>query len=106
MKKWRVIQDKKESLLELGFKKVDAYEYFWGDTFDDKEGDDYVREIGRGRRGQNYYLIINKDIEIYATKPDGSGCPTDASTLIELLLTMKEKGIIEQIKDKEETKEI
>ena len=62
-------------LLDYGFQKIDKE--------DEKENEnwtiasyDYAYNIGHSRRGQFYYLLVDeatRAIDIYASKPDGSG---------------------------------
>lgn len=45
----------------------------------------YFKPIGDGRRGQEYYLFINKNtkiLAIYATEPDGNGTCIELSDVI------------------------
>ena len=53
----------------------------------------WVYEIGHSRRGQYYYLTtnINQEINVYASRPDGSG--TDIS-LPDVLFEMMKDGVI------------
>ena len=84
----------KSKLLELGFDKINKeYEL----TKDDNTLAyyDYSFYLADGRRGQQYYILIDKEkrVLIYATKPDGSGCPGEVSIKsIEILMQLKELG--------------
>ena len=49
----------------------------------------WVFEIGHSRRGQSYYVIINKDtneVQILATEPDGSGGIINAGDIFKTLI--------------------
>ena len=66
-------------LLELGFVETvesdAAYQNYWGE-FDANFINKYAFELGHSRRGQFYYILIDKksrEISIYSTKPDGDG---------------------------------
>jgi hypothetical protein len=68
-------------------------------AYDDYDGLYYhegcwVFEIGHSRRGQSYYVIINKDtneVQILATEPDGSGGIINAGDIFKVLI---ENGFI------------
>lgn len=53
---------------------------------------DFVLSLGYSRRGQWYYcLIINREISIYASEPDGSGSSVDLPIeFIEFISAIKE----------------
>lgn len=60
------------------------YEY-WGDDKDYHFNNAYFVFIASGRRGQNYYLLVNKEtrkLVIYATRPDGDGTSGDLKNAI------------------------
>ena len=66
-------------LLELGFVETvesdAAYQNYWGE-FDTNFINKYAFELGHSRRGQFYYILVDKgsrEISIYSTKPDGDG---------------------------------
>ena len=70
-----------EVLLNYGFTKIDKEEEIENEEYTISSYD-YKFEIGHARRGQFYYLLVDKktrDIIIHATEPDGSGgsvmCP-------------------------------
>ena len=49
----------------------------------------WVFEIGHSRRGQSYYVIINKDtneVQLLATEPDGSGGIINAGDIFKVLI--------------------
>ena len=49
----------------------------------------WVFEIGHSRRGQSYYVIINKntnEVQILATEPDGSGGIINAGDIFKTLI--------------------
>jgi len=72
------VEKNEKELLEIGFEKIDK-EMESGADDDMLSYYEYDYYIGDGRRGQSYHLLINakNELEIYATKPDGSGCPTE-----------------------------
>lgn len=56
----------------------------------------YFVEVAGGRRGQDYYLLVDKDtryISIYATHPDGQGA---SGFLDDTIIDMLNDGIIER----------
>jgi hypothetical protein len=60
------------------------YEY-WDYDKDYHFDNTYFVFIASGRRGQDYYLLINKEtrkLVIYATKPDGDGTSGDLENAI------------------------
>ena len=68
-------------------------------AYDDYDGLYYyegcwVFEIGHSRRGQSYYVIINKntnEVQLLATEPDGSGGIINAGDIFKVLI---ENGFI------------
>ncbi len=81
-------------LIELGFEKINKEEYV---DYDDPTLSyyEYSYRLANGRRGQRYYILIDKEkrILIYATKPDGSGCAGDITIKsIDMLIQLKELG--------------
>ncbi len=85
----------KEQLEELGFYLYQENEYEYYYSMENK----MIYEIGHSRRGQFYYLIVNKSncIEVFATEPDGSGGSIE---LANTLLKMFKLGYIEESEDK------
>jgi len=82
-----------ETLLEYGFEKVDR-----GEAEENEDwtiaGYDYLYNIGHARRGQFYYLLVDENtriIDIYASKPDGSGTSIG---LPDILVTLISNNII------------
>jgi len=82
-------------LIKYGFKKIlkepniddyntdiqeEEYQYY-GDCHDYERQDDmfdyyeYALNVGHARRGQSYYILIDKNriVHIWASKPDGDG---------------------------------
>ena len=67
-------------LVNLGFEEVvgetkKEYKNYYGD-FDYNFENKYAFNLGHSRRGQFYYLLVDKDsreVYIYSTKPDGDG---------------------------------
>jgi len=84
----------RNELLELGFNKINKKEV--------KLSDDptlsyykYYYYLADGRRGQRYYILLDKEknIFIYSTCPDGSGCPGNINIVsINILIKLKELG--------------
>lgn len=66
-----------ENLRKYGFKTIKEMRQNseLPEIFEYNNDDTWVYEIGHSRRGQYYYLlIIDKEIYIEASKPDGDGC--------------------------------
>lgn len=92
-----------KELEKFGFDDVDAnlakeelYTSCYGD-YDYEFNNTYSRYITAGRRGQKYYILVDKNtryIYMYATKPDGDGCKGKLdSTIINLF----QAGLIEKV---------
>lgn len=70
---------------------------YWSDNKDYHFNNTYFVFIASGRRGQDYYLLVNKEtriLKIYATKPDGDG--TDGkldNALYDLIIA----GLVEKV---------
>ena len=64
-------------------------DYYLGDV-------DYVLYLGDSRRGQQYYVLVDKqtkEVDLYATKPDGS---PGTITFPQILVRMAQDNIFEQ----------
>lgn len=82
-------------LLQYGFEKTDK-EYY--KRMDDWTlcGCDYLYNIGHARRGQFYYIVISeeeRELNIYASKPDGDGCSINMDDII---IRLYKDGLIEE----------
>ena len=74
------------------------YEY-WGEDKDYHFNNTYFVFIASGRRGQDYYLLIDKDtrkLVIYATKPDGDGTSGDLEDVVYDLI---KADLVEKVSD-------
>ena len=72
---------------------------FWDDEKDYHFENRYFKCVAPGRRGQDYYLLVNKEtriLSIYSTKPDGSGT---SGKLDNTLFDMTKYGFIEKVND-------
>ena len=71
---------------------------YWGDDKDYHFDNTYFIFIASGRRGQDYYLLIDKEtriLKIYATKPDGDGTYGE---LDDALYDLIKDGLVEKVK--------
>ena len=81
-------------LIKYGFSTTDKVQEERDDQYDIAKSD-YNCCIGAGRRGQYYYLLVNastRNVSIYASKPDGDGCPTNVDDVFFKLIL---DGIVE-----------
>ena len=72
---------------------------FWGDEKDYHFENTYFKCVAIGRRGQWYYLLVDKEtriLSIYSTKPDGSGTNGE---LDNTLFDMTKYGFVEKVDD-------
>ena len=70
---------------------------YWGCDKDYHFDNTYFSFIASGRRGQDYYLLVDKEtriLKIYATKPDGDG--TDGE-LDDTLYDLIQAGLVEKV---------
>ena len=78
--------------------KEDEYTTIWGD-FDYEFRNTYAKWECWGRRGQQYYILVDKNtriIFVYATKPDGDGCKGKLdNTLYDLI----QAGLVEKVEE-------
>lgn len=92
-------------LTELGFEEVDFenpetkfhYANFWGDN-DYNFENTYAYSLGYSRRGQSYYLLVDKttrELMIYGTKPDGDPGRVHINNIFIRLYT---EGFLEEAK--------
>jgi len=84
-------------LIKLGFLETNesdnTYENYWGE-FDINFTNKYAFELGHSRRGQFYYLLVDKEsreISIYSTKPDGDGGELYLSSAYDMLVKLLER---------------
>ena len=71
---------------------------YWSDDKDYHFNNTYFVFIASGRRGQDYYLLVDKKtriLKIYSTKPDGDG--TDGE-LDDTLYGLIKDGLVEKVK--------
>lgn len=76
-------------LLDFGFEEKVEYHDDW--EFENK----YSYELGHSRRGQFYFLTVDKEtrtIKVFATKPDGDGTDIELGGI---LLDLFKAGMIE-----------
>ncbi len=81
-----------DGLREYGFTNIkDSEEYEEEYVIN---GYEWLYEIGHGRRGQFYYLLIggNGSISLYASDADGSGAPTVFPVIV---FKMMSDGVID-----------
>lgn len=74
------------------------YEY-WGYDKDYNFDNTYFVFVASGRRGQNYYLLVNKGTRkliIYATRPDGDGTSGDLEDVVYNLI---KAGLVEKVEE-------
>lgn len=78
-----------EKLIDYGFEDSETSNNvpleYWGYDKDYHFDNTIFIFIARGRRGQDYYLLIDKKskiLSIYATKPDGDGTCGEISDVI------------------------
>ena len=94
-----------KELEKYGFDDVDTneereeeYTTFYGE-FDNEFKNTYAKWECWGRRGQQYYILINKKnriIYVYATRPDRDGCKGQLeNTLYDLI----QAGLVEKKED-------
>ena len=79
-------------LLDYGFFKVDKEKEYSDSTINYY---DYAYRIGHARRGQFYYYLVNattRNINVYASEPDGSGCDIGITNVLRDLVL---NGIID-----------
>lgn len=72
---------------------------YWSEDKDYHFDNTYFIFIASGRRGQDYYLLIDKKskiLSIYATTPDGSGTYGEISDVIYDLI---KAGLVEKVDD-------
>ena len=83
-----------EGLIKYGFTKVDPEDY---DEYSPILSYEWLFEIGHGRRGQYYYLLVSstRSVSLYASEPDGSGAPT---CFPDVVFTMFADGILHEDK--------
>lgn len=71
---------------------------YWGDDKDYHFDNTYFIFFAPGRRGQDYYLLVDKKtriLRIYSTKPDGDGTYGELdNTLFDLI----QAGLVEKVK--------
>lgn len=81
-------------LLDLGFSIICKEDEDEEDVLYYMDGC-YAYNLGHSRRGQFYNLIVGKDrnILLYATKPDGSG---GAITMDNIIIRMFKLGMIDE----------
>ena len=85
--------DSPSQLFDLGFEYKEETKW---DDLDWELKDVLSYPLGHSRRGQFYYLTIkkdNRDLMIYATKPDGDGTHIEIG---DILLKMIGLGMIEE----------
>lgn len=82
------------SVLEkYGFSKVDKEAEERDDNYEVAVYD-YALDMGHSRRGQCYYLLVSersREINVYASNPDGGGC---SIPLDDVLIKMITDGIV------------
>lgn len=78
-----------EKLIDYGFEDSETSNNvpleYWSDDKDYHFDNTYFIFIASGRRGQDYYLLIDKKskiLSIYATTPDGDGTCGEISDVI------------------------
>ena len=71
---------------------------YWDDDKDYHFDNTYFIFIASGRRGQDYYLLVDKEsriLKIYSTKPDGDGTYGE---LDDALYDLIKDGLVEKVK--------
>ncbi len=87
----RIREDLDLAMLEkYGFEKIDKEEVSEYDEWDCLKKYDYMYDIGYSRRCQSYYLLVResgREVKIYASRPDGSGCEIGCTDVLIDLIT-------------------
>lgn len=89
----------------VDLKELEKFGFFSDFEYETDYSEDYefenqmIYEMGYSRRGQFYYILVDKSsliISVYATKPDGSGSNVAMSSVIFDLI---QAGLVEKIND-------